>query len=75
MNNMALKKLMIVIEETGEQNDKEFVIHLEGDTGNLKNGTPENKLSAAEFWGMRLFWLCATTVQKTSAFDTAYRKH
>lgn len=58
------KKVMIVIEENGKQGGKGFNVYLDGDIDNL-NTTKDDDLSPAEFWGKKLFQICAHTINKT----------
>jgi hypothetical protein len=74
MNN-GKRKLMIVIEETGFKEVAEngepgngFMIYLEGDTERLDIVKPAD-LSAAEFWGSRLFSICADIVKKCGGLE------
>lgn len=58
-----MKKVMIVIEETGEENGKGFNVKLEGDTENILNGTHNDDLGPAEFWGKQLFRICGQVLK------------
>jgi len=52
---------MIVIEDTDGDG---FDIRFEGDTKRTSNGTPENDLTAAEFWAKTLFEFCEDVLQE-----------
>ncbi len=78
-----LRKIMIVVEENGvEIKDGKgpnggpstgFNCRLAGDTERITDGvkiTPQvdiNELTAAEFWGMRLFQICTQVLRDTGA--------
>lgn len=62
----SLKKLMIVVQETGEVDkggNKVFQVMLCGDTQRIYV-TEEMKLSPAEFWGKKLFQICVGVLQE-----------
>jgi len=59
---------MIVIEETGEHGGKGFNLYLSGDKERVGK-VADDQLSPAEFWGSKLFLICASAVQKTGAED------
>lgn len=61
------KKLMIVVEDTGGSN---FNLYLAGDTGRLGK-TNEKDLSAAEFWGHKLFSICVDAAHQAGAVKSA----
>ena len=69
-----MKKLMIVIQETGEHNGKGYNVTLEGDTERL-NATPNDQLSPAEFWGKKLFQVCVQVLKDVGAVDNIKPKH
>ncbi len=63
------RKLMIVVEENGDNDGKGFNVHLEGDKERL--GTvPESELTAAEFWGGKLFNVCIGVLSQSGAVKT-----
>lgn len=63
---MANKKLMIVIEETGEESGKGFKIYLDGDKQRIGK-IDSDKLSPAEFWGNALFGVVIEKMAKVNA--------
>lgn len=66
-----LRKLMIVIEETGTDGGKGFITSLKGDTERLRDPLLKyDELSPAEFWGSRLFDLCAQVLAQTGVAKT-----
>lgn len=66
---MKHKKLMIVIEENGQQNGKGFNVYLDGDKERV--GTiPKEDLSPAEFWGSKLFEIVLNVMRQTGAVHT-----
>ncbi len=72
-----LKRVMIIIEETGEEihDDKGpdggpsvgFQVRLSGDTEKFGKGLPSAQLSAAEFWGFKLFDICRNALIQAGA--------
>lgn len=61
-----LKKIKIVIEETGSDDGKGFILYMEGDKERIGR-ISENELGAAEFWGSKLFSICVSAVTKANA--------
>ena len=62
------KRVCIVFEETGEQGGKGFHMYLEGLSPEACKMTTEeqmNKLSPADFWGMRMFQICTGIMKDT----------
>lgn len=64
------RKLMIVIEEDGTNGGKGFRVYMAGDKERLQKGTPEDQLSPAEFWGLKLFQICVNAINKAGALQT-----
>lgn len=70
------KKVMIVFEETegvgidakGNPGAK-FNVYLAGDVKNIEAGNPEAALSAAEFWGWRMFNIVKQVMAQAGSFD------
>lgn len=70
------KKVMIVFEETdgvgidakGMPGAK-FNVYLDGDVERIKAGNPEDALSAAEFWGWRMFNIVKQVMAQAGSFD------
>lgn len=56
------KKIMIVIEDTGGYGGNGFNVYLTGDTQRLDGKTPNEELTAAEFWGAKLMQICIGTL-------------
>lgn len=65
---MIGKKVSIVIEETGEHGGKGFNVYMEGLSQEASNMTTQeqmDKLSPADFWGLRLFQICTGILKET----------
>lgn len=62
MSKTKLRKLMIIIEETGADRGSAFNVYLSGDVERLKE-LDYDLLSPAEFWGSKLFGICIDTLQ------------
>lgn len=70
---MKLRKLMIVIEETEESPGKSFNVYLDGDKERI--GTvQESEMSAAEFWGSKLFISCCAIMSQTGVVKTVKKR-
>lgn len=60
------RKVLIVIEETGEYDGMGFNCYLSGDIERL-NKTNQRDLSPAEYWGLHLFRICGDVLKQTGA--------
>lgn len=72
------KRVCIVFQETGEQGGKAFETFLEGLSPEaLKMTTEEqlNKLSPADFWGLRMFQICAGMLRDSGVVVDVKRFH
>lgn len=79
MSNKKLRKLMIVIEETGQQvpdlpgkpgsGGKGFNVYLAGDKERIGK-VPDDQLGTAEYWGSRLFSIVMSVLRQTGAVRT-----
>ncbi len=67
------KKVMIVIEETGEQNGKGYNVYLDGDTSRIGR-VPDDELTPAEFYGAKLFQICQKVLKDIGAVKTVTKK-
>ena len=56
-----MKKLVIVIEDTADNN---FSVYLGGDKERIGR-VPESELTAAEFWGAKLFEIVTGVLKQT----------
>lgn len=62
------RKIMIVIEEdTGGHG---FNVYMAGDKERLQAGIPTEQMTAAEFWGSKLFQICAHAMRQSGAVQT-----
>lgn len=71
-----LRKILIVVEETGEKDakgDDKFIVYLDGDKERIGR-TDIDHLSAAEFWGLKLFQICGEAIRKSGALESATDK-
>jgi len=64
MSKKKLKKVMIIIEETGSDGGAGFNVYLGGDKGRIHK-LPNDQLSPAEFWGKKLFEICCHALGQT----------
>lgn len=60
-----LRKLMIVVEDTGEHGGKGFNVYLDGDIDRLQAGIAVDDRSPAEHWGLELFRVCGEIITQT----------
>ncbi len=67
------RKLMIVIEDNGQDGGKGFDVYLAGDKDRIGK-IPEEQLGPAEFWGAKLFQICGKIVSDTGAAKRKYPK-
>jgi hypothetical protein len=58
-----MRKILIVIEETGEGEGMGFNVHLAGDKERIGK-VPDSELGPAEFWGSNLFHVCVQVLQQ-----------
>lgn len=61
------RKVMIVVEETGEvmpNGDKKFIVHMTGHIERIGK-IPDEQLSAAEFWGSHFFRIIQNVMIQT----------
>lgn len=61
------KKIMIVVEE--DVGGHGFNVYMAGDKERMQKGISPDEMSAAEFWGSRLFSICIEAVKQTGAAD------
>lgn len=61
-----MKKLFIVLADT---DDGRLYLNLEGDTERLHDGTPEEQLTLAEYWGMVLAHSCVKALETGTEFE------
>lgn len=71
-----MKKIMIVIEENGQDNGKGFSFYMEGDTEGLAT-MPEDDMSPAQFYGLKLFEVCRDSLREAGVIksDQTSSKH
>ena len=71
------KKVMIIFEETGGAEGREFKTYIEGlskDAGEMSEEEQTVKLSPAEFWGLRTFQVIKDMMIKTGMLQSVQRK-
>lgn len=68
-----MKRLVIVIEDAGEPGANGFNVYLGGDKDRIGK-VPESELSAAEFWGAKLFGIVTGILNKTGAVRVTEKK-
>lgn len=68
-----LRKVMIVVEETGANDGRGFNVYLAGDKERI-NSVEDVDLSPAEFWGKRLFQICIDACIKAGAVKSVDKK-
>lgn len=72
---MKLRKLMIVIEDTGTENGKGFQVYLTGDVERLSDKSVKHEdYCPAEYWGMSLMSICAQVLEQTGAMKSKVKK-
>lgn len=62
------KKVMIVIEETGDEG--QFNVFMAGDVERLDGKTPLKDLGVAEFWASKLFQVCTNTLTQAGVIKS-----
>lgn len=71
MKKQKLRKIMIVIEETGTDGGQGFNVYLLGDKERFGDKTLKAKdLSPAEFWGSKLFNICIDALKQAGVVQT-----
>lgn len=64
-----LRKLMIVIEETGSDGGKGFNVYMAGDKERIGK-IDYDQMSPAEFWGSKLFSIVVDVIRRAGAVKT-----
>lgn len=62
------RKIMIVIEE--DKGGHGFNVYMAGDKERLQQNIPTDQMTAAEFWGSRLFQICVHAVRQAGAVQS-----
>ena len=65
-----LRKVTIVIEETGEQGGKGFNVYMGGDSERLLAGIQPEQMSIAEWWGSKLFSICCHALRQANVINS-----
>ena len=63
MSDAKLRKISLVIEDTGEHEGKGFKFYMEGDKERLSS-LADDDLGPAEFYGKHLFVICTGILNK-----------
>lgn len=64
------RKILLVVEDTGQYDGDGFVFYMAGDKERLDKGLMEpEKMCPAEFWGMKLFSVCVGALNESNALD------
>lgn len=72
MAKPKLRKIMLVVEETGERNadgSQPFNVYLAGDKERI-GYVPKEMLSAAEFWAQSFLGICMGAMKQSGALQT-----
>ncbi len=72
---MKRRKISIVIEETNddEPTKRTFSVYMDGDKERIGH-IPEEQLSTAEFWGVKLFTIVTGILNETGAVALTSKK-
>ncbi len=68
-----LKKVMIVIEETGTGEGLGYNVYLAGDTAGIN--LPSEEQTAAEFYGAKFFTMIINKLKEIGAIKTEHKRH
>lgn len=68
------KKIMIVVEETGEHDGKGFQVYMAGDVERIGQ-VPKNELSPAELWGGELMSVCIQVLKQAGVIESKHMRN